>query len=588
MTANKKSPAAKTVGANTKKGGAKKPARKEAGTVKITLASGGSRRVPKGTPAGELLRELQKPGDGPIVATRFRNKIASLARPLDCAGLLEPVRLDSRDGALIYRRSLSFVLIRAVAELFPDLQVYINHSLDQGYYAELYCSDYRNDGPVPISRADVKAIEGRMREIVDADDPIEREEYPLDQAIALFKDAGMLDKVELLKYSKPGDDVSVYRLGGLINHFYGQLAPSTGVLDVFELRHTSPGLVLRFPTRSTPDALPAYEHQKAIFEVLREYENWMRILQWRTVPQLNALIDAERVREYILIAEALHEKRLAAIADTITEHPRKPRVVLLSGPSASGKTTTVKRLSIQLAVNGFRPVVIGLDDFFVDRDKTPKDEKGEYDFESFDAINIQSLQESVRALLRGEEVRLPRFDFQQGRSVPGHTVRLAPGQLLILEGIHALNDRLLPTIPEGLKFKIYASPLTHLNIDDHNRIPSSDARLLRRLVRDFHYRGYDAVETIKRWPSVRRGEERNIFPYQKNADVVFNSSLPYEFAVLKNPAVQVLKRVKREVPQFSEAARLIKFLGYFHEAPLEYVPRHSLLREFLGGSCFTY
>ncbi|MDX9975956.1 MAG: nucleoside kinase, partial [FCB group bacterium] len=291
---------------------------------------------------------------------------------------------------------------------------------------------------------------------------------------------------------------------------------------------------------------------------------------------------------YVLIAEALHEKRLAGIADTIKNHPRKPRIVLLSGPSSSGKTTTVKRLAIQLRVLGYRPSVIELDNFFVNREDTPKDEHGEFDFENLQAINIPRLQDCVRRLLRGERVLLPKFNFQEGRSVDGEERQLGEKDILILEGIHALNDDLLPTIPDGTKFKIYASPLTHLNIDDHNRIASSDARLIRRMVRDFNYRGYDAVDTIKRWPSVRRGEQKNIFPYQENADVIFNSALPYELAALKPYALPVLNRVKQTAPEYAEAARLIKFLGYFRSLRSEYVPRHSLLREFIGGSCFTY
>jgi len=556
-------------------------------SVRIEFPDGNAVQLKKNAPAGKALEEWGTKTPHPVVAAKFRNKVCSLRRPLDRGGKLEPVHLGTRDGALIYRRSLSFMLVRAVAELFPDLRVYINHSLDRGYYGEAYCEDYRREGPVRLSPLDLQAIERRMREYAERDEPIERMEYPLEEAIELFRRADMQDKVDLLKYSAPGL-VSVYRFGNEINHFYGQLAPSAGFMKHFALKPTPPGFVLLFPSMSAPDRLPEYRHQAMLFEVFKEYERWMRILEWRTVAQLNAMVDAGRAREYVHIAEALHEKKLAAIADMITNHPGRPRVVLLSGPSGSGKTTSVKRLAIQLRVNGARPVVIGLDDFFVDRDDTPKDERGEYDFESFRAIDVNKLQRTVRALLRGRQVTLPRFDFQLGRGVEGESVRLEEDQILILEGIHALNDQLLPTIPDGLKFKIYASPLTHLNVDDHNRISSRDARLLRRVVRDFNYRGYDASETLKRWPSVRRGEEQNIFPYQENADVVFNSSLPYEIAVMKSAAVRVLKRVKRSEPVFSEAARLIKFLSYFREIPLEYVPRHSLLREFLGGSAFTY
>lgn len=557
------------------------------GTVRITLPDGRTRHVPRNTPARVALQQARIEAPYPVVAVMFRNKVNSLDRPLDKPGSLEPVHLGTRDGALIYRRSLTFVLIRAVADLYPDLRVYINHSIAGGYYAELYAQEYARNGAVQLSPEDVRAIEKRMRDIAEADEPIERHEHTVEEAIEIFREAGMMDKVELLRYSTSGP-VSIYRLGNRINHFYGQLAPSTGCLKYFELAYEAPGLILRFPGYKKPEELmPMGPHDKML-GVLREYERWMRILDWRSVPRLNMLIETNKVREYVLIAEALHEKRLAAIADTITNHPRKPRIVLLSGPSASGKTTSIKRLSIHLRVNGLRPLIIELDDFFVDREKTPLDEKGEFDFEAFHAIDLQRLQDSVSRLLKGEKVALPKFDFQQGRSVPGDTVRLEPDQILVLEGIHALNDELLPTIPHGMKFRIYASPLTHLNIDDHNRISSSDVRLLRRLVRDFNYRGYDAVQTIQRWPSVRRGEEVNIFPYQENADVIFNSSLPYELSALKPYALKVLQRVKPTHAEYSEAARLIKFLGYFRGIRTEYVPRHSLLREFIGGSCFTY
>lgn len=557
-------------------------------SIRIELGPGHAPvQVPWGTTADEVIRRAGITAPYPIVAVRFRNKVAPLDRHLEQAGLLEPITTASRDGALIYRRSLTFVLIVAVSQLFPDLRIYINHSFNQGYYAEVYNSALGGNEPVSLSDSDIAAIARRMHEIIASNMPITRREHPLEEAIAIFEGAGLNDKADLLRYSPPGP-VSVYQLGDRLNHFYGQLAPSTGALGVFELQLAPPGFVLRFPRTSRPNELPPSVSTDKTMGVLREYERWLRILQWRTVSQLNALVEADKVREYILIAEALHEKRLGAIADMITNHPRHPRILLLSGPSASGKTTSSKRLSIQLRVNGFRPTVIELDNFFVDREKTPRDENGDFDFESFGAIDVECLQECVRGLLRGEAVRMPKFDFKAGRSVPGEEVRLEPNQLLLLEGIHALNDRLLPTIPDGLKFKIYASPMTHLNIDDHNRISSSDARLLRRLVRDSSYRGYDATATLSRWPSVRRGEEKNIFPYQENADAIFNSALPYEIATLKEPALAVLQRVPREHPEYSEAARLIKFLSYFKSIESDLVPRHSLLREFIGGSCFTY
>lgn len=556
-------------------------------TVRITLPDGSKIKVPPMTPANEVLEQVKIETPHPIVAARYNNKVTSISRKLDKDGTLEPIHLGTHDGVLIARRTLCFILIVAVEELFPNVSVYINHSIDSGYYTELYMDINGSSQPISLTQSDVERIQHRMQQIVESDHAIIRKDTSMKKAISSFKRAGMDDKAHLLKFAED-DSVSVYSLMKKINHFYGQLSPSTKGVVAFELKYKSPGLIIRFARSTNPHQVAPSRNFDKVFTVLREYEQWMRILDWRTLPQLNEVIQAGTVREYVLIAEALHEKKLAQIADMITNHERKPKIVLLSGPSASGKTTTCKRLAIHLRVNGKRPVVIGLDDFFVDREKTPKDEFGEYDFEAFETINVPLIQSCVRKLLNGERVQLPRFDFIKGKSVPGEFVQLPPNGILILEGIHGLNDQLLPAIPDGLKFKIYASPLTHLNLDDHNRISTSDSRLLRRIVRDIQFRGYGASDTIRRWPSVRRGEERNIFPYQENADVIFNSALPYEIAALKQFAVSALSSVKNTVPEYSEAARLLKFLSYFLEINPDCVPRHSLLREFVGGSCFTY
>jgi uridine kinase len=555
-------------------------------THRVTLPDGETRTVPTGTPVAAILPKTSREGF-PVIAVRYDNKIASLGRPIDRDARIDTVDQSSRDGGLIYRRSLTFLLIRAIHDLFPDLKVYINHSLNKGYYGEVYNELLSAEGPAALAESDIERIKARMRELVAADLPFIRREMPLEEARAAFEKQGLLDKVELLRY-REDEVVSVYSLGDMVNHFYGQLAPSTGVLSTFDLKSCGPGFVLLFPPHGEPQRLPDYRHEPRIFDVFQEYERWARILGVRTVAQLNGLVDTRQINEYVLIAEALMEKKLAALADAITNHPRKPRLVLLSGPSSSGKTTTVKRLSIQLRVNGRRALVIGLDDFFVEREKTPKDEKGEYDFEAFGAIDVAALQRTVRGLLEGREVALPKFDFIQGKPVEGHRVRLEKDQILILEGIHGLNPNLLPAFPDGMKYKIYISPLTHLNVDDHNRIASSDARLIRRLVRDSRYRGYTAIQTLGRWPSVRRGEERNIFPYQSEADSIINSALPYEICVLRQFAVPLLQEVPRDNPLFSEAARLLKFMSYFRNIRQEIVPRHSILREFIGGSSFKY
>lgn len=555
--------------------------------VRLKLPDGRSVRVPVGTPIGEALKHSTKQPQSPAIAALWNNKITSLDRRIDSGGEVDFVDMRSRDGGLIFRRSLTYLLIRALAELFPDLKVHINHSLNGGYYAELYDERLKRGEPVTLAATDIERLKLRMQEIIDANEPFERIEVTREEAIRTFTQRGMMDKVSLLKY-RTDEKVSIYRFGNLVNHFYGQLAPSAGFLKPFDIHICSPGIVLYFPKHGAPGGLPEYHHNPKLFNIFQEYERWSRILGLRTVAQLNDLIETQQIREFLLIAEALHEKKLAAIADTITNSPRRPRIVLLSGPSSSGKTTTVKRLSVHLRVNGARPLVISLDNFFVPREQTPRDENGDYDFESFKAIDVEALQSLVRRLLHGEAVRVPHFDFQAGRSVPGAEVRLEEGQPLILEGIHGLNTNLIPTVPDGLKFKIYVSPLTHLNIDDHNRIASSDARLIRRIVRDSRYRGYSALDTIKRWPSVRRGEERNIFPYQEEADVIFNSALPYEMCILRQFAIPLLEKLSRKDREYSEAARLLKFLGYFKDIKIDYVPRHSLLREFVGGSSFKY
>lgn len=556
-------------------------------TMTFTFPDGTTRDYPKGSTVGNVVRDCSAPY--PVVAALLDHKMASLERVLTYGGSIEPVHLGTRDGALIYRRSLCFLVIRAIQEIYPDLRVYVNHSLSGGYYVELQHGTLKNISTLTVTQGDLDKIKRRMREIVAADEPFVRKDLSLDEAVELFEKSGQLEKVQLLRCCD-AERVSVYRCGGATNHFYGYLVPSTGFLKVFDLIPQSPGFVLLFPSISEPLTLPPFEPQPKLFAVYQEYERWMRILGLDTVAQLNDLVKRNKIREYILIAEGLQEKKIAALADKITNSPTHPRVVLISGPSASGKTTFVKRLSIQLRVNGFRPVSISMDDFFVDREETPKDESGDYDFESFETINIALFGQTILGLLRGDAVPMPRFDFPQGRRIDGGNgeMKIEPDQIILIEGIHALNDRLLTNVPEGLKYKIYVSPLTHLNIDEHNRIASSDARVLRRLVRDARYRGYSALETLGRWPSVRRGEEKNIFPYQENADVIFNSSLPYEISVLAPYAMKGLAQVERKSIEYAEAARLMRFLSYFKEIPADEVPKHSILREFIGGSRFKY
>ena len=526
----------------------------------------------------------------PVVAALLDGKVVELDRPINYSGSLKALHLGTVDGMRLYQRSLSFVLVRAVRDVYPDLKVYINHSLSRGFYCELHAEEYSNLKRFLLAEADIAKIKKKMQEIIEADEPFIRTEAPLKDAIRLFKRLGQMDKVSLLKYRPGGknEKVSIYQCGPEKNHFYGYLVPSTGYLKVFDLKFYPPGFILLFPTEEKPLELPPFMEQEKMFQVFQEYEEWAKILGLETVALLNDLIVSCGIGEFIKVAEALHEKKIAYIADQITHHKTHPRIVLIGGPSCSGKTTFSKRLCIQLRVNGFRPVVISTDDFFVDREHTPRDEEGNFDFEAFETIDYRYLNGVIRDLFKGRPVQMPRFDFSSGSRKTGESLTLAKDQIIILEGIHSLNDRLLTMIPEGLKFKIYVSALTTLNIDYHNRISTSDSRLLRRIVRDSQFRNYPASDTLNRWPSVRRGEARNIFPYQENADVMFNSALMYEMAVLKKYIVPRLREIRRHDPSYPEACRLLKFISYFLDVEDEIVPRHSILREFIGGSSFNY
>jgi uridine kinase len=555
----------------------------------LQLPDGSSLSVPPDTEVQTLLNQQRIPTPYPVVGAKLNNSIVALTHPIQKSGTLFPVDLGSIDGALIARRTLTFILCVAAKETFPLLNLRISHSLDHGYYVQFYLKgeERRNGEEIRLSPSDVRHLEMAMHSLVEARHPIHRRVMERIQAIELFRENGMQEKAELLAQVTK-ERVSVYVLKGQVNHFYGLLAPSTDRVSAFELRHLAGGVNLRFARTSNPLEVPPSRPGKKIFAVLEEYDDWMHIINFRTVRQLNRIILEDKAKDYIMIAEALQEKKLANIAEEIRNHPRKPRVVLLSGPSASGKTTSTKRLGIQLRVLGLQPVLIEMDNFFVERERTPKDQHGEYDFESFDAIDRAHLQECVRRLLQGEQVQIPKFNFKKGMPEPGETLQLPRNGILILEGIHGLNDQLLPTIPDGMTYKIYASPMTHLSIDDHNRISSADARLLRRLVRDIEARGHSPLETIRRWPSVRRGEEKHIFPYQENADVVFNSALAYEIAALKPYAEKALGMINEAQPEWSEAQRLLSFLSYFKPITLSCIPHHSLLREFIGGSCFSY
>ncbi|MCX8036399.1 MAG: nucleoside kinase [Candidatus Sumerlaeia bacterium] len=542
--------------------------------------------VEKGTTVGRVAEMLGRAIGLDVCAAFLDNRIVDLHTRIDQTGRLNFIGLGSRDGNRMYQRSLCFVLLAAVRDVYPDLKLVIHHSLCKGLYCELRADRYRQVEHVTLTQADLDKIERRMREIIAADLPFVREEVSLDEARRIFQKMDHPEKAALLRYRKD-TRISLYQCGRHREHFCGYLLPRTGLVQHFELKLYPPGFILRHPEPSRPDQVPPFEDNPKLFRVFLEYGQWCEILGLDTVSGLNEVVAAGGISEFIKIAEALHEKKIAQIADMIKESPTHPQVILVAGPSASGKTTSAKRLAIQLRVNGYRPLLISLDDYFFDRSKTPRDETGQLDFEVLEAIDVDLFNQQLRQLLSGKTVVLPRYSFHTGKRGRGRAVSIRPGDLIIVEGIHAFNRSLTNAIPEGLKFKVYISALTQLNLDSLNRVSTSDTRLIRRIVRDCHSRGYDAAETLARWPSVRRGEERGIFPYQEDADAIFNSALVYEYSALKPYAEKALRTVNRKSEVFSEASRLLYLLSYFLPIESRDIPPSSILREFIGGSIFA-
>lgn len=534
--------------------------------------------VPMGTRAVELARQLSDEQPVEVVALRVNNTIKELSYPLTSDMSLEWIDITDMDGVRIYQRSLSFVLIRSAMELFEGIQVTVEHSLNKGLYFEFNYSR-------PLTEADVAQIKNRMVEIIQRDEPFVKEKVDKETAAQYFEKFNMQPKKALLKY-RTQDFINLYSLGWLKNYFYGYMLPSTGYLNVFDLKAFGEGVVLLFPNKYSLKALPEYVEQPKIAQIYKESEDWGEILGVAFVADLNDWITERNVYEIMRVQEALQEKKIAQIADQITAS--KKRLVLIAGPSSSGKTTFANRLMVQLKVNGLKPITLSTDDYFVDREFTPLDEEGKYDFESIDSVDVDLFNKNLAALLRGEDVQLPTFNFRVGkREYLGKHLQIQPDQTIIIEGIHGLNERLTALIDKKDKFKIYISALTTLSIDEHNRIPTTDTRLIRRIVRDNRSRGYSALTTIGQWPSVRRGEERNIFPFQEEADVMFNSAMVHELAVLKKYAQPLLIDIDETKPEYSEAKRLLKFLSYFKSIDDErQIPPTSILREFIGGSSF--
>lgn len=547
--------------------------------IRITLPDGTVKSVKRDSTLLELSKDYNNQFKSAIVAAKVNNDLKELSSSVieDCT--VEFVDLTTDDGMRMYRRSLYFILIKAAHDLFPERRVKISHSISKGLYCEI-------NGENEITPDEVTQLENRMREIVDAQYPFVKREIPMEEAEEIFIKSGRLDRFHAVEHREK-HYVTVYDCCGLEDYFYGYMVPHTGYIKLFELKHYSPGIVVMFPDKSNPHVLPEFKEHRKLFNVFKEYKRWNDILGVSNVGALNDIVKAGKICDLMRVSEALQEKKIAQIADMITQCDNKKRVVLISGPSSSGKTTTANRLAIQLRVNGIRPVTISLDDYFVDREKNPKDENGDYDFESLESIDIPLFNQQLADLIQGKEVEAPIYNFPKGRRESvGKKMRIDEDQLLIIEGIHGLNERLTASIPRESKFKVYVSALTSMNIDDHNRIPTTDTRIIRRIVRDYQFRGASALSTIKRWPSVRRGEEKNIFPFQEEADVMFNSFLIYELGVLKNLAEPVLKQIDSSLPEYSEAKRLVEFLSYFLPIDAYEIPMNSIVREFIGGSCF--
>lgn len=533
-----------------------------------------------GSTLSEIFRQLNIEVEYGPVCARVNNKVEGMHYRVYQSKEVEFLGLRSPSALRNYTRTLFMVLCKAVTDLFPDGHVVIDIPVSNGYYCNL------NIGR-PVTDADADALRTRMKELIDAGLPIHRHETTTEEAVEMFRAMGEMAKVKLLEST--GHLYTIYYdLDGYRDYYYGALLTNTADLHLFGLERYYDGLLLRAPSAEDPSRLGPLIRQDKMFDIFREHHRWQNILGLTAIGSLNEAIDRGWSAELINVSEALQEKKIVRIADEIASRP-DIRMVLIAGPSSSGKTTTCKRISIQLLANGIRPVDISLDDYFVDREKTPRDASGDYDFESIHALNIPLLNAQLAALFAGEEVELPRYNFQTGRSeMSGRRLRLREGEVLVVEGIHALNPELTAQIPDSLKYRVYASALTTILIDEHNYVPTTDNRLLRRIIRDYKYRGCSARETIRRWPSVRAGENRWIFPYQEQADMMFNTAMLFELAVIKTQAEPLLEQVPENCEEYSEAYRLLKFLRYIRPIPYDQVPSTSLLREFLGGSSFKY
>ncbi len=546
-------------------------------TIEIHLPDGLVISGPRGDAVVQFFNILEGYEEAPIVGAIINGQLRELTYKIEMDALVSPVTMGQADGMRFYRRSLTFLLESAFHELFPNALMTIDHSVSSGGY---YCQVFNR---APLAENELKRLDARMRELVEKDIPFTREEVPLAEAMEYFKKKGYSDKIQLLQHRKK-EHLVLYNFGDHRDYHHGYMVPSSGYLKWFGLTSTGEGFTLRFPRRHRPTELLPMPDYPTLLATFHQYGDWLQRMGVDSVGALNEIIMEKRHPEIILVSEALHEQRISEIAGTIAERNKQVRVVLIAGPSSSGKTTFSRRLSIQLLARGISPFPVEMDHYFVDRELTPRDEDGEFDFENIAALNTQKLAEDLRRLASWEEVQLPHFDFKTGQSKPGKIVQLHPGQIIILEGIHGLNPKLIPNFPTQNTFRIYISALTQLNLDRHNRVSTTDTRLIRRTVRDARDRGYSAQDTIARWESVRRGEKRYIFPYQENADVMFNSALVYELAALKPLAEPVLRQVPFGTPEHIEAKRLLTFLEWFSPMDHDLIPDNSIIKEFIGES----
>ncbi len=545
-------------------------------TVQIQLPDERVLEGARGSRLVDFLQVVESP-HAPIVGGIVNGELRELTYSIEMDAKVRPITMATADGMRIYRRSLTFLLAATFEELFPDAELTVDHSIASGgYFCEV-------NGRSALSGDELAQLQARMQELVDRDLPFVKSRLPLRTAIEYFSKRGYKDKERLLKHRKKPELV-VYQLDNFRDYHHGYMVPSTGYLRWFALQAAGEGFTLRFPRRHRPTELQPVPEFRILLETFLQYGNWIETIGVPDVGALNEAISAGRAREIVLVSEALHERRIAEIAALIAQRRDRMRVVLIAGPSSSGKTTFSKRLSIQLLARGLAPYPIGLDNYFIDREKTPLDEYGEYDYESLQVLDLARLNQDIKRMIAGEEVRLPSYDFLQGKQTEGEIVQLAPDQIIILEGIHGLNPELLPEIPGATTFRIYVSALTQLNLDRFNRVSTTDTRLIRRIVRDAAQRGYSAQETIRRWESVRRGERKYIFPYQENADVMFNSALVYEGGVLASLAEPLLRQVSFGTDEHVEAKRLLAFLDWFLPIDSNLIPDNSMIREFIGGS----